>query len=754
MRVVLFACLLAIAACAEPATSAPVEDATADLAPDAAEPAEALAGDVPAAAAETLADVADSAETSVAIGACPGGAGCACTANGDCDGALCLDTPDGRVCSLPCTGTCPAGFVCAEVGKGADLQSACVPKWGWRCDPCTASIQCAGPGQVDSRCVQYGKDGAFCGSACTGDGDCGPGFACKDAATIEGGSAQQCVLATADAVCPCSKRAVAKKLATGCTKAFAGGSACSGQRACTAVGAQGLTACDAAAPATETCDGKDQDCDGLVDEGTCDDGNPCTEDKCFGKGGAADGCGHLPKDGYVCDDGDVCTVGDHCVAAKCASGSSVCACKKDSDCGELEDGNLCNGTLVCDLASHACKLAPKTVVVCGTTGDTACTKASCDAKSGKCGPTAVADGKGCDDGLGCTDGDACAGGVCQGTCAGPCAQCPTLYLLAGGPSVQAATRIANGAWQVTPLGKPTVDGVALAPMGGAGGATGAVGLVRHTKLLDLQDNALMFTTSTGKAWTPLQAVGAGVTTRGWPAATVAANGLHVAFQGTDYKNYFASYTGTWSAATPLGAPPAYGPAPGALAFAAGKATFVHADGAKGNAWVARDFAAGVWTAGQDLAVAGEFATPPALVAPTAGAELLAAWVQPGSGQVRHATRTAGTWSAAADVASAWTKDRSALAALADGVLLAFRGTDGKLYAATWSAGKWSAPALVGTAVTVASPALTRGSLGAAADLAWVAPDGSVLHARLVGGAWTVPVPVLQGATSVALTAAP
>ena len=53
-----------------------------------------------------------------------------------------------------------------------------------------------------------------------------------------------------------------------------------GWRVC---GKAGLSECDAATPAEETCDGSDNDCDGFVDgPNLCDDGEECTKDECKG----------------------------------------------------------------------------------------------------------------------------------------------------------------------------------------------------------------------------------------------------------------------------------------------------------------------------------------------------------------------------------------------------------------------------------------------------------------------------------------
>src|SRR5262245_21714810 len=90
----------------------------------------------------------------------------------------------------------------------------------------------------------------------------------------------------------------------------------------------------------ELCDGKDNDCDGQIDEGTdlvCDDGNACNGvETC---GGAA-GC--QPGTPLVCDDGNACNGTESCdPASGCHAGTPL----------TCDDGNACNGTESCDPAS-------------------------------------------------------------------------------------------------------------------------------------------------------------------------------------------------------------------------------------------------------------------------------------------------------------------------------------------------------------------------------------------------------------------
>ena len=99
-----------------------------------------------------------------------------------------------------------------------------------------------------------------------------------------------------------------------------------------------------------------------------------------------------------------------------SSGNAQCACKSNADCTAKEDGNLCNGTLVCAPVgnSSACVVDAKTVVKCDATSNTACLANLCDPKSGLCMAAAQGEGQPCDDGQVCTAKDQCTGGVCLG----------------------------------------------------------------------------------------------------------------------------------------------------------------------------------------------------------------------------------------------------------------------------------------------------------------------------------------------------
>jgi hypothetical protein len=139
---------------------------------------------------------------------------------------------------------------------------------------------------------------------------------------------------------------------------------------------------------------------------------PCQETSCVPATGACEAL--AVDDGAWCDDGNGCTVDDACMAGACAGGASVCDCQGDADCAEHEDGDLCNGTLFCELVSHTCQVNPDSVVLCDTAIDGPCEDTLCTPETGVCETQAAADGAWCDDGNGCTVDDACQDGTCTG----------------------------------------------------------------------------------------------------------------------------------------------------------------------------------------------------------------------------------------------------------------------------------------------------------------------------------------------------
>jgi len=483
-RLPLFLLSIALLSCSTGGNT--VEVPQPDLPPDAADsrsedlavppeiPLDEDSPDVPA--------VPDAADAEFPEPGCEAGTGCfldPCQNNSDCLSGWCVEHLGEGVCTSTCQEECPAGWTCRQVqGDGPDVAFICVSGFSNLCKPCASNADCKSPGGSDDVCIDYGIEGSFCGGPCgtAEDGTqlaCPWGFTCKSALTVEGGRTQQCVADTG--ICPCTAKSAALGLSTPCSISNEFGN-CTGKRFCSA---DGLSECDASVPAQEMCNGLDDDCDGDVDEpmevagnwvNLCDDANDCTTDLCNGEGG----CEQVAIDQDECKDGNPCTVADHCilgvctgtpvdcddsnpctddtcaeaggcvftpnnakcddanpctVADQCSDGSCVgvvipCDCKLDSDCAALEDGDVCNGVLACDVASipFQCVVVPESTITCPEPAGASapCLEASCDPVSGKCSFVSANNGAACDDGDPCSVADSCVAGQCT---PGPDANC-------------------------------------------------------------------------------------------------------------------------------------------------------------------------------------------------------------------------------------------------------------------------------------------------------------------------------------------
>ncbi|MEE2778951.1 MAG: hypothetical protein VYE15_00405, partial [Myxococcota bacterium] len=405
---------------------------------------------------------------------CEPGTGCMgepCGGPEDCMSELCVDHMVGRVCSRTCDSECPQGWSCREVTMGgSDVAFVCLSDHANLCRPCTTSGDCISAEGSEDACVVYGTwsggagvdaglEGRFCASSCGADADCPEDFSCREVTNSEGVALVRCVRSEGD--CPCSETAIDLGLQTPCERSGEHG-VCEGARQCTNTG---LTLCDAAEPATELCNGVDDNCDGEVDENTCpsdnpcamstcagaegctvelldgvpcqdaslcmpdalcvagvcegdaidcDDGNPCTDDHCD----ESLGCVHTYAD-HPCDDDDPCTLGDTCLDGVCQGDYELdCECQIDAECLPQEDANLCNGTLFCDLSSlpYRCEVNPETVKTCEplTGPGSQCQEVVCIPGSGVCVTQADNEGGLCDDGNPCTVNATCSNGACDG----------------------------------------------------------------------------------------------------------------------------------------------------------------------------------------------------------------------------------------------------------------------------------------------------------------------------------------------------
>ena len=412
------------------------------------------------------------------VSQCDPGEGCfldKCSENEECQSHWCVQHMGESLCTTLCQEECFPGWTCKQVaGTDPDVVYICVSDYANLCRPCAASSDCKSAGGAEDVCVDYGPEGSFCGGSCQDSQDCPWGFSCLDAESAEGVVLNQCVADTG--VCPCTENSVAMGLSTPCRVDSEFGT-CTGKRVCTDTG---LTACDATIPAEEICNGVDDDCDDEVDEPNlqdssyvhvCEDGNECTEDVCNGDSGcsnavlesgscddenpctvadhcemggcigdpvecddqnpctdnlctATGGC-EYPSNSAPCDDSDPCTLADQCVDGECGGVQVSCGCQVDDDCAALEDGNLCNGVLHCNLDKlpYQCEVTADSVVTCPEPEGPgiACLQTACDPVDGQCKFAPVADGQPCDDQSACTLADACFDGECNGSLPANCA---------------------------------------------------------------------------------------------------------------------------------------------------------------------------------------------------------------------------------------------------------------------------------------------------------------------------------------------
>ncbi len=238
-----------------------------------------------------------------------------CTGAGDCHSGYCVVTADGRRCSRTCVDSCPDGFSCRQnVAAQPAVVFVCLPALPTFCAPCRANRDCLTENdQGGHRCLPHGDAGAFCGGDCGPSGaSCPVGSFCSNVADIEGGVSRQCV--PTEGECRCSPGASERGAATSCAVRNEFG-ACLGERRCTSTG---LTACDAALPQEDVCDGLDNDCDGAPDDAF--EAADCTATNAFG----------------TCLGALVCTgaAGVACTAANPAAESCDSA---DNDCDDVID---------------------------------------------------------------------------------------------------------------------------------------------------------------------------------------------------------------------------------------------------------------------------------------------------------------------------------------------------------------------------------------------------------------------------------
>ena len=286
---------------------------------------------------------------------CPGCAQSPCEGNAECQSGYCITGPQGKECAEQCVDECPAGYSCDDVSLGTDTVFLCVYKSLDYCLPCRSPQDCANPlvGASETKCISQGVAvGSYCAPPCEQDADCPEGAKCAAAGTALPGSGDTPAsdLGTycqpISGQCACSPLAISSGASTDCASTNGYGT-CGGTRSCLEAG---LTPCNAAAPVAESCNGKDDNCDGKTDEGIPGAGDPC------------DG-----EDADQCPDGTrICTPGGDALTCNDDSLSSSETCNGvDDDCdGDTDGVDAGLPPVPCELTGGACAGAMKPAGLC------------------------------------------------------------------------------------------------------------------------------------------------------------------------------------------------------------------------------------------------------------------------------------------------------------------------------------------------------------------------------------------------------
>ncbi|MDI1451289.1 hypothetical protein QHF85_45020, partial [Polyangium sp. 6x1] len=314
----------------------------------------------------------------------------------------------------------------------------------------------------------------------------------------------------------------------------------------------------------------------------------------------------------------------------------------------------------------------------------------------------------------------------------------------GGSAIIAnETDLESGAGKSTPWQDQTQDAIGLASDGTGTG----VCVLRSSAAGELR----VAFYSAG-AWTPgfgqpLPALDAGLTSQGGPQVAAAGGVGHLVYKGADGFYYYGRLQNKlWVSkkeAITANGQPSSGPNPPAVA-AIGNApviAFVGADGV----FYDQSRNGGAWSAATPHPIGSKAATAtPGIVALESGPELVAVFANEAGG-LQWLSRKGAVWTNPQPIEGASSLDQPSLAPLpGGGALLAYRGTDQRLYWARLSAGDspaWSVPtqgAGGGNPVLLAPPAITRGGKGGEAEMIYADNLSSVYSTRLVGGAWLAP----------------
>lgn len=181
-----------------------------------------------------------------------------CKDNSDCISGWCVETPEGKQCTKTCSESskCPQGWECVKVSSVPDVVYACVHPAPRVCRPCKEDKECASEFMDTVMICANIQNYFYCLKGCKQDQECGEGMTCKEVGETRG---KMCVPSSGS--CECNEWKVG--IQGRCLLANEFG-VCEGHFECSETG---QSICSGKQPNIEICNGVDDDCDGQTDEG-------------------------------------------------------------------------------------------------------------------------------------------------------------------------------------------------------------------------------------------------------------------------------------------------------------------------------------------------------------------------------------------------------------------------------------------------------------------------------------------------------
>ena len=280
--------------------------------------------------------IPDAAETD--IDEHPGGFLDECKENSDCPSGYCISTLlHGMVCSITCFDACPdENWICVQDPSSSDLTYICLPKSHSLCNDCEDDGDCLG---AMGECIEIGATGTYCSFECSKDEHCPSEYSCSQG---EGGG--YCVPDTES--CVCTAELLGTKEACFTDNEYG---TCFGTTVCE--GPTGWSECDAKLPTAESCNGVDDDCNDMVDEGL--EPVDCVKENGFGVCSGVESC--AGEAGWVCDAPEP-------VAELCDGLDNDCDLEVDEDFPQV--GQACDGEDEGDCADGVWACGPDGSVIC------------------------------------------------------------------------------------------------------------------------------------------------------------------------------------------------------------------------------------------------------------------------------------------------------------------------------------------------------------------------------------------------------